>query len=297
MISSSCLNAIENVGHLGCADAGQLTDIVALLITKNSFKFSTFEDFADKTKYEDAVKAKNIIPLHGVVEIDDQSEDVKFYESPVGQRIPRRPGMYRFIFRFNKPFEVHKALQSYSGGKFKVFLIDSSNNIIGYSTDGTKVCGFNLSMFYTEKLTMAKQDGTPAWTSIAIDLANSDELNKKGAICKPDWMFSEIEPVTTVDIAVLAATAAKVTLKVFYNDGITSDGSANKIGVDGILQTDFVFTTTAPTAAAMVAKGEGVYEFPGVGMVSGTVQLKSPSTAESEGAPLEMLDQQTITIA
>ena len=152
MISSSCAAAIANVGHLGCQDVGQLTDIVALLITSNDYSFATTEDFADVAKYKTAVKAKKIIPLHGVVEIDDQSEEAKMYESPVGKRIPRRPGAYRFVFRFNKPFEVHKALQSYSNGKFKVILIDSSNHIIGFTPDGTKVAGFNISMIYAEKL-------------------------------------------------------------------------------------------------------------------------------------------------
>jgi hypothetical protein len=47
----------------------------------------------------------------------------------------------------------------------------------------------------------------------------------------------------------------------------------------------------------MVDNGDGTYNFPGVGMVSGSVTLKTPALAASEGNPIKAIAPATITIA
>lgn len=297
MLKTNCANELMNIGSLGCNINNKLSDIVSIILTKDTFFFDTIVDAVDKTKFEDYIRSKDIIPIHDVFEMDDQSEEAQYYESPTGLRIPGRLGKNRLVFRFNKPLEVHKALQSYRGKKFRMMLLDSSNNLIGYSPDGVKFGGLKLSMFNPEKLMMPGQDNTPAWSSVVVDIKDPKELNEKGYALNPGFFVTDLLPVSTVEISVVSAIATKVVLRVGYFDGFASDGAEELVGVSGILQTDFVFTTTIPTVAAMIDNGDGTYDFPGVGMVSGSVELKPPTTATTEGDPVETLTETTITIA
>lgn len=297
MLGNVCTVAQDNLGYLGCDSKGPFRDTVALFLAKNGFEFATFADFADKTKWEEAVKAKNIIPLKGIIEIDDQSEDAQYYESPGGIRTPAREGSYRNVYMFSLPFEVHKALRTLSNGNFQIFTLDSAGNVIGTSPDGTKVTGFTPSLFNVEKLTGATQDNTPAWSRVAVDISDVTQLNDFGVYVKTGWSLLALNNVASVGIAVISANAAEIKLSVFYVAGLAADGSALKIPITGIAQADFLFTDTAPTADAMVDNGDGTYTFPGTAMVSGTVTLVAPSAAVTVGTPIEHVDNpEVITI-
>lgn len=295
-IQKVCANELSNIGSLSCAKNNPFVDAVSLFLTKGDFEFATAADFADETKFKAAIKEKKIFPLHDIVEFEDQSEESRYYESPSGVRIPRGLGKYRFIYLFNKSLEVHKALQSFRNASLNVIILDDNGNLFGFSPDGVKVKGFTVEMFNPEKMRSALQDNTPAWTPVVMDLKDAKELNEKGVFVNPDWIPTALEPVTSVELSVVSATAAKIVVRVAYFDGYNHDGSEKLIGVSGILQDDFVFTTTAPTAAAMVDNGDGTYDFPGVGMVSGTVDLKLPKNMTSTGSPIESTGPAVITI-
>lgn len=296
-ITNSCALELANIGSQACEKTNPFMDVVSLLFTLPSFSFATMVEAATESKYTDAIKEGKMYPLHGVVEMEDQSEDAQYYESPVGDRNPRRLGKYRYTFKFNKTMEVHKALQSFRNAKLNVFLLDSAGNICGYMPDGVIFKGFTIGMINPEKMTLAGQDNTPAWTPLAIDLYDAKEWNEKGIAIMPSWYASQLQPVSDVEITVVSKSAANIKLKVAYFDGINSDGSDKLIGIPGIVQTDFVFTTTAPTALQMVDNGDGTYDFPGVNMVSGSVTLKTPKLATSGGDPIKAVAPATITIS
>ena len=295
-IVNVCSNELAPIGSLACTKGNPFLDVVSLLILKAGVGFDTFVKFATKEDYLTLIKAGSLIPIHGVVEIDDNSEESQYYESPTGRRIPRRLGNYRQVYRFNKSLEVHKALQSFRNANVTVVTVDSAGNFNAYSPDGVKVYGFSIEMLNPEKMTMAMQDNTPAWTPIVIDQSDPKEWNEKGVTIKPGWLVQELKPISPVSVTVVSAAAAKIVVNVSYIDGIASDGSKNKIGISGILQADFVFTTTAPTADAMVDLGDGNYEFPGAAMVSGSVDLKPPTTAATVGDPIKSTGPAVITI-
>lgn len=296
-IQKVCVDALGNIGSLACSKGNPFVDAVSLLITTSDFEFATMADFATEATMKTGIKAGKVFPLHEIVEYEDQSEDSKYYESPSGVRVPRGLGKYRYVYLFNKGLEVHKALQTFRNANLRMFIVDDAGNICGYSPDGIKVRGFTVGMFNPEKMRTAMQDNTPAFTPIVVDLLDSKEWNEKGVFVNPGWVPTSLEPVTDVEISVITKTATLIVLKVAYFNGLNSDGSDNLIGVSGIVQGDFVFTTTAPTAAAMVDNGDGTYNFPGVGMVSGSVTLKSPALAASEGYPIKAVAPATITIA
>lgn len=293
-----CATELQNVGSLGCKKVNPFVDAVTLIFTTPDFEFASFEDFADESKFTDAIKAGKMFVIHDIVEIDDQSEDTRYYEAPNGNRTPRRLGKYRHMYNFNKPLEVHKALQSFRNADLNLIIVDDIDNVSAYSPDGVKVKGFDIGMINPEKMKSAGQDDTPAWTPLMVDLRDAKQWNEKGVFVNPSWSPLALESVSDVEISVVSASATSVVLKVAYNAGLQSDGTPDLIGIAGIIETDFEFVTTTPTGGGtMVDNGDGTYTFPGVGMVSGSVDLKPPSTSGSGGSPIESTGPATITIA
>lgn len=296
MITKVCSSSLYNIGSLDCNNSNPFLDTVSLFLSVGH-EFATFADFADEDKWKAAVRAGTIIPLHGVVEIEDQSEEPRYYEAPNGVRIPRGLGKYRHTYLFNLTFEQHKALQSYRSADLDLFVLDDAGNISGYSPDGTKVKGFDLSMFNPEKMRNAGQDNTPAWSPVVVDQADAKQWNEKGVFVNPGWLPSELLAVADVEVSVVSATATLVVLKVAYIAGLASDGTDEAVGVAGIDEADFVFTTTAPTEEGMVDNGDGTYNFPGTAMVAGSVDLKPPSTQVTTGQPVKSTGPVDITIS
>jgi len=286
-IQKTCADELAAIGALSCTKNNPFLDVVSLLVVKAGFEFASFVDFADVDKYQDAIKAKTMFPIHEVFEIDDNSEESLYYESPTGKRVPRRLGAYRHVYKFNKSLAVHKALQTFRNANVDFFTIDSSGNICGFTPDGVKVKGFSISMFNPEKMTSAMQDNTPAWTPIVVDQLDAKQWNEKGITVKPGWLIGDLIPLSAVRIKLVSAAAGTATINVSYIDGLDSDGSENAIGISGILMADFIFTGAVPTPAAMVDLGDGNYTFPGATMNTGTVDLKKAAVAATTGDPIE----------
>lgn len=293
-ITTSCVTDFANLGSQDCDKNNPFLDLVSLIFTKDDFEFATRADFADQTKWDAGIRAKAVFPLHDIVEMEDQSEDSQYYESPTGSRIPRRLGKYRHTYKFNKGLEEHKAIQTMRNAKLRVFTVDSAGNVNGYSPDGIKVQGMSIGMINPEKMTTPMQDNTPAWTPIAVDLRDAKQWNEKGISLAPSWYATELAAVSDVELSVITKTAILIVLKVAYYAGLNNDGSDNLIGIAGILEDDFVFTDTAPTS--YVDNGDGTYDFIGVGMTSGSVTLKTPALATTTGDPIESTGPAVITI-
>ncbi|MCK5017844.1 MAG: hypothetical protein KAS32_12345 [Candidatus Peribacteraceae bacterium] len=296
-IQKVCASELYNIGSMSCKENNPFLDAVSLIFTQPEFEFADGAAFAAEAGYLTGIKAKNVIPLHDIVEIDDNSEDPQYYEAPNGSRIPRRFGKYRHVYKFNKGLEVHKALQSYTNAKLKVFIIDDAGNVCGYSPDGTKVTGMDIGMINAEKMSQAGQDNTPAWTPVAIDMKDAKQWNEKGVFVNPTWDAVDLAAVSDVEVSVVSAIATLIVLRVAYNNGFSADGSDDLVGIAGIVEDDFVFVTTTPTGSgAMIDNGDGTYDHPGTGMTAGSVDLKSPATAASTGDPIESTGPAVITI-
>ena len=203
---------------------------------QQSFSFPTETDFATSTKWTDGIAAGTVFPLQGITEYEDQSEETQYYESPTGNRVVRRLGKYRFVFRFNKPLEVHKKLQSFRNADLRLFIVDSNGNIWGTNPSTTVVKGFQVALFNPEKLTMPGADGTPAWTALTIDLYDPQEWNEYGVYVNPStWNPTDLQALVDVHLEqVGTATATSLTVGVYYYDGFTSAGAINKVGISGL---------------------------------------------------------------
>lgn len=295
MIYKICTDALGNLGSLACSKSNPFVDAVGLLLTTSDFSFATIADFANIAKWNTEIRAKRIFPLSGIIELEDQSEDSRYYESPSGVRIPRGMGKYRYMYMYNKPLEVHKALQSFRNANLKVFILDDAGNISGFSPNGVTVSGMTVQMFNPEKMKQSLQDNTPAWSPVVMDLQDAKEWNSSGIFITPGWNPLTLESVSDVELSIVGIpTATKITVKVAYYSGITPDGLEDLVGVAGIVQSDFVFTPT--NTATMVDGGDGTYVFTGTLMVSGSVNLKTPALAVSLGAAIESTGSVVITI-
>ena len=102
--------------------------------------------------------------------------------------------------------------------------------------------------------------------------------------------------LSTVALSVVSATATKIVLKVAYSDGLQSDGTDNLVGIAGLVFGDFTFTTTAPSATGMVDNLDGTYDFAGVAMTAGSVDLKAPANFVTTALFIEASGPATITI-
>lgn len=297
IVGSVCSDSLGNIGSMSCANMNPFLDAVSLIFTSVGFEFATKTSFATLDDWQTGVRAKSIHPLHDIFEIEDESEESKYFESAGGLRIPRALGHYRHKYNFNKPFEVHKVLQSFRNANLRVFMVDAANNIYGYSPDGTKVQGFSVAMLNPEKMKFALQDNTPAWSPVVLDLKDAKEWNEKGVYVTPGWLASELEGISTVVLSVVSAVATKVVLKVAYADGLQSDGTANLVGIAGLVYGDFTFATTAPSPTGMIDNLDGTYDFAGVGMTSGSVDLKTPANFVTTALFIEASGPATITVA
>ena len=246
--------------------------MTGLLLTSSDFKFDTYADFADKTVWEEGIKDGQIFPLQGIYEFDDNTSEVKYYESPLGDKLKLDDGKYGFTFRFDLNLEIHKELQNLSGGNLRYFRIDSNNNVLGFSDDGTTVKGYSIKTIEVEKMVAATAD-TPAWSPVTIVEANPAQLNKFGLFVNPDWVATELigaVPVTMTGVGTPSTTEIVVAVGNVY--GLNSDGSVASVPMAGIDPTDIVVTKAGVTeATSFVDNGDGTYT--GTGTYSSADEL------------------------
>jgi len=260
-IKITCSNTSANVGAT-CELTNGFSAMTGILVTAADFQFDTTEDFADMSVWEQGIKDGYIYPLQGIYEFDDNTTEVKYYESPLGDKIKLDNGKYSFTFRYNLNLEIHKELQKLSGGNLRYFRVDSDNNIIGYSSDGVTVQGFTISTFEAEKMIAATAD-VPAWSPVTIVENNSNQLNKFGVFVSPDWIASELKglvPVTAIE----GSQPTTVMITVFIGNvyGLNPDGSIAHTPIAGIDEADFLVKlgTSVLTYDAVVDKGDGYYD-------------------------------------
>jgi hypothetical protein len=285
-VLSVCTANLSNLGSGGCSTSNPFLDPIALILTNKSFSFSTQANFATEAQWTAGITAGTVFPLQGIVEYEDQSEETQYYESPTGNRVIRRLGKYRFLFRFNKPLTVHRKLQAFRNADLRMFIVDSNGNIWGTNPTGTVVKGFQVSMFNPEKLTMPGADGTPAWTGISVDLYDPQEWNEYGVYVNPTtWNPTDLEALVDVALEqVGTAYAASLTVGVYYYDGYTSAGAVNKIGISGLAFADFTITGTGTLGIVDDFKdnGDGTYFFKTATLTTNDdVDLVAPSALAS----------------
>jgi hypothetical protein len=299
-VQAICTSTIGNLGTM-CNKGNNQKALTGLILTTGSFSFATLADFADQTKYEEAVKAKQIFPLMGFKEYDNNSEETQYYESPLGDMIKLRDGKNKYLFRFHLDLNTHKELQKFSNSDLRYFLVDAGNTIYGFSNDGTTVKGFSISNFEAEKQMRATADA-PAWSPVSIVEQNSSEWDQNGIQVTPNWIAEDLGALANV-LLVTSGTpsATEIIVEVGYPTGaVDSTGVLENVPVLGIDQADFIFKKASDGSAqvptGMTDNSNGTYTFQFAALETGTVDLTEPSLMVSTGLLIEAIGPASYTI-
>jgi len=150
-ITQLCVTTFNNTGNPVCYEKTELGVPVSLLITTDTFEFSTFSAFLLEAGYTTAIKAGTMLPVPGIQEFEDLSEDEEITDSALGGQSLTRLGNYRGNYYFNKNLCSAQALEGFTNKRARFFIVDSNNNVLGYSPDGTVVKGFSIDLLLARK--------------------------------------------------------------------------------------------------------------------------------------------------
>ena len=296
-IQVNCSAAYGTLGSL-CKTKNNIRMIVALALTTPNFKFDSAADFADRTKWDDGVKSEDIFILKGVQEIDDQSQETKFYEPPTGKKVKMQEAVYGFEYRFLMTLEQHKQLQKFDGQELRYFKFDSANNILGWESPIDKsVRGFAISDFSTENMVIPSNNDVPALSPLSVTENDRNEWNLAGRYVAPLWMTSGLKSLAPVELIVASGTATEVKCKVYYDGGLSADGHVNAIGIEGLITGDFEFLTATGSSQTITVNedADGNYTLTGTALETGTLSLVTPPNL-SDGLLIVQKEPTIVTI-
>lgn len=278
------LNFINNLAGIG--ETGEqstpITITAGLLLTTPDFKFDSLADFANETKFKDAIIAGKMYPIMKIIDDEPSNfEDVQT-QTPTGSFIFQFEGKRGRNLKVQLPLELHKVARTYSFKNWRLFRIDQNNNIIGMSPDGIAVKGIKISYFRVGKMANDTNSGT--FTPIMYQEANINDLDKKGVYINPEWLATELEGVLQVQLTAgtIASNSVNVDVAWVDNSAIGSTGVKNSVPVTGLVAANFrLINQTAAVVAATVAESAtipGRYAISNASLTSGSLQIQ-PSSA------------------
>ena len=269
MISKVTNTLYKPLGTLG-EQLNELTSIDGVILTAPDFA-PTIEDALNIETWINGIADGKVIPLNELSDYEIQSTEDVFYESAVWGRIPTKRGFTRYLFKFDLPFSVHRALQGISNMNF---IPVRDGKICFYNKDG-KVRGFTTSMVLVGRMEESPADGsTPILTPIHIDLTNYREWDEKGCYIEPEWLIDTLEPLIGVELEFVSESANEISVKVYSMDGYDSKGKVKKIPIRGLLQEDW--NITVGTVTDYDDDFNGTFTFKGT-FADGEISLKHPS--------------------
>ena len=287
-ISKVCTNKAANSGAGGCSKVNPFVDVVKRLALIPGFSFATVASFTTEADVTTAIRAKNLIPLPDIWDVEDTSVATNYATSSNENMKKTRGLKKRFSDKYDVPLDVHQALKTMDQINYSIITIDGANNVKFYQ-DGDLVKGFTTSTFSVEDQMDASQDGgTPALTNVMMAFKNNDEWDVYGNFVNIPWA-SALQPLTSVYVEqVGTASATAVTLRVYANGGYNADGTVNKIGIAGLVAADFTATTTAgadqsSALGTVTDNGDGTYLFASTALATGTTNLvTTPNLSDTE---------------
>jgi len=271
-VCSSIENTPKNTGAGSqCLEA--VTVMIYLL--KQGFAFDSVEDFKSKTKWEEAVTAKNAVPLYEMYELTPNNTEAVFYESR-NFRKETSKAVKITDWEAYLGFCSHSALKSYENSEYsRVVEVTDDGDLIGiYAPDGIGVTGQLLSQFEVGIRVIATSE-KPAYSPVTMTYDNYEELEEGAVFVTPDF-----NPVTGLegvfDINITQSGSATSSLVTF-----TAFAGCNNVVVAG-LETIIVLLDDSGIEQAGVAVadvGNGTYTATATAsIVSGTISTNGVQT-------------------
>jgi len=281
----SCETDRKPTGAGACVS--DLSVIAKIFLAKEGFSFATITDAQTESKWDDAIKAGDLIPFPLVFSTENSDEDTVYDTGSAGKQHKIREGKSVNTYNHITTLCVHKNLRSYDGFKGGYFAVDENENILGTSSDGVKFEPITIDTLSVNK--MSASDGSNArYTPVHIIDSNPAEFNDRGASFKVSWNIKRKEGLKPVSLGIVSASATEI----IVNALVSCDGTP----VSGLDVADFILETGQTISGAVEsATILGQYTLSGTGLVSGTLNLAAPSVLSINGFQSE--GSVTVTIA
>jgi hypothetical protein len=190
-------NIIPSTG-ISVKNENKFAKLKTIFLTLLDFDFDTEADFIDEVDWIAGIKARNIIPIVNLKEMDDNTEPENYYINAQDKEIKVSGGKYKFNFRAKYTLAYHQILDKLSQQAFRVMFADINKNIYACNLTGTIHRGFDVELFNIENKKFSS-GVIPAWTQIRIVLADADQFDKYGVISQVDFNINKLS-IIFVDI-------------------------------------------------------------------------------------------------
>lgn len=152
----------------------------AFLFVKG-FKIN-YSDVTDLTIWQAALKNKNIVPLHYLLQKENNDVETVYTTSEQDFTYKSKPAKYRHKLNYNFDLTKHIELYGLVGSDYDVVYYDANRNFYFTTTDNkTTVKGFTSNRVEIEPLALATESN-PSFTIVDVELNNVNELNLNGVI-------------------------------------------------------------------------------------------------------------------
>jgi hypothetical protein len=268
----ACNTSRGNTGTNYCNPNTKSKNPTGIIFADKAATFSA-ADFLLEDSWIDMVKAQKVFPLvdrRTFGGIEDNSADAEIHEYDSGLRIKGKSKKHRFNFTYNVNECVEKELLKFRGYSGGVFFVYDEEVIKGKSTDGrTTYAPINVT-FVDVEVTNAASDGTPASVVIMLDVSDK-EFADYGVSAEMTWDVGELQGLTSVDLALVSASATSVVVSVG-----SSCGGTDSVDISG-LGTDAADWTIGSGSITDVAESpSGTYTITGTSL-AGDVNLADPA--------------------
>lgn len=173
-----------NTGLYGCAVA--MKQILFPILAKKGWSISKLDEF-DQEYFDEQVQKGIFTILPQPVTFDDESEETVYETFDNGMKMFVRDGLAEYLPTFVGNLCLQKALQSLSGTRKDLLLVDIAGNVYGAETE-TAFKGFDLNLVQAERQTLPSGAetgkipfriqfsalGTNEWTKFANFISGAD---------------------------------------------------------------------------------------------------------------------------
>lgn len=299
-MSLLCLNDVLGIPN-ACQTQNPFTTLKGIVLAVPGFSFDSFTDFSDQDKWNEYIADKKLFPVMEIKEIEPQNVEDGFYDTPDGEKIKLYDGQRGYILKVKYDLALHKILRTYSGKNWSVFKIDKANNVMGQTSDGTIVGGFELSLFDVSKQDNNISADTPAWTMITVQEAIVNEWDVDGIYLNPSWLALKLDGVTNVVLTASAIASFAFTLTALYTDNshLTTGGVANTAALTGRVAADFEIIDQTGTVLTPVTDYTCIEQTdnPGTYDIDATVGAMTSGSASVKPSATNLYESNSVTIS
>jgi len=179
--SSQCLEAVT----------------VLLVLAKNTFRFANLAEMKSKQAWQQAIEARDLVPLFELYELTPANTEETFYES---RNFRKRTGKASKTTTMELYLSLcsHRELKKFHESSVynTVFEITEDGDIIGiWEDDGIRIKGQKLKNF-TVGIRTPPTEEKPPFTPLSVTYNDYDELENHGVITAP--LFDPVDDLNGI---------------------------------------------------------------------------------------------------